>query len=95
MTLTLLPVEWSDPDRPAKLFEAGDLVVVLTDEGCLRRGRRMWHPGRSTGTIVRKHKLHERCWHVRLHKDGNAFEVLLFDDELVKYEPPALEETAA
>lgn len=59
-------------------LEPGTAVVVLTDEGAVRRGRRRWHPGRSVGYILSKHRLHTRCWNVRV----NGYTVLLFTDEL-------------
>lgn len=93
-------LEWFDPDRPDKNFRPGDVVVVLTDEGALRRGRRMWTPGVTAGMILMAHRLHERCWHVlveKLDKTGGIddLEVLLFDDELAPIEDHMTEVLAA
>lgn len=57
----------------------GTYVVVLTDEGAVRRGRRRWKPGITVGVVERRHRLYDRCWHVRL-PTGQA--VVLFTDEL-------------
>lgn len=56
----------------------GTPVIVLTDEGAVKRGRRRWHPGRSIGYVLSKHRLHDRAWNVRV----NGYTVILFTDEL-------------
>lgn len=69
---------WSDPDRVPLALHTGDLVIILTDEGALRRGRRRWHPG-AHGIVVRRSKKHDRGWHVLVN---GLHEVLLFSDEM-------------
>lgn len=54
-----------------------DAVLVLTGEGSVKRGRRLWHPGKTIGTILSRHTLHERAWNVRI----NGMTVILFRDE--------------
>lgn len=71
-----------DYDVPEKLdlpLERGVRVVVLTDEGAVRRGRRRWRPGVTIGVVLKKHTLHDRCWHVRI---PFGMTVLLFTDEM-------------
>lgn len=70
-------------------LEPGMEVLVLTDEGALRRGRRRWHPGRSVGVVERQHRLHTRGWHVLV----NSHSVILFEDELALI--PKAEEASA
>ena len=61
----------------------GVAVVVTTEEGAVRRGRRRWRPFKDVGVVSRKHRLHERCWHVRI----NGYPVVLFTDELALATP--------
>lgn len=69
-----------DPPPPKldlPLFE-GTPVIVLTDEGAVRRGRRHWHPGRSVGYVLSKHRMHDRAWNVCV----NGYTIIVFTDEL-------------
>lgn len=79
--------QWRDEKTPDFRAKPGDPVVVLTDEGALRRGRRRWHPG-QVGHVLHKSKKHDLGWVVSI----NGFEVLLFSDEL---DYPSEEEIAS
>lgn len=74
----LTPADLAIPVKHDLPLRKGALVVVLTDEGAVRRGRRRWHPGRSVGHVLSKHVLHTRGWNVRV----NGYTVILFTDEL-------------
>lgn len=76
-----VPLDVDDLDVPEKHdlpLRPGILVVVLTPEGAVRRGRRRWKPGVSVGKVLSKHRLHDRAWNVRV----NDLNVILFTDEL-------------
>jgi hypothetical protein len=81
VTHVLIFSEADMADAPPKVdlhLAAGMDVIVLTNDGAVKRGRRRWHPGRSVGEVLSKHRLHERAWNVRV----NGFTVILFEDEL-------------
>jgi hypothetical protein len=72
------PLEDLPPPKVDLPLWPGVAVIVLTDEGAVKRGRRCWKPGVSVGTVLSKHRLHERAWNVQV----NGHTIVVFTDEL-------------
>lgn len=71
-------------------MKPGAEVVVLTDYGEFQRGRRQWHPGVSTGRVIKRNHRHDRAWWVEVEGiwPGVFHTVILFEDEIQEV-PPA------